>query len=63
MNGVVKWFNTVEKYGFIGSNDGDIFVHISDIENETELNAGDKVEFEVAELIDGRKKAIKVRLI
>lgn len=53
MTGTVKFFNESKGYGFITNDDTgrDIFVHVTAL-NGTELNEGDKVEYEEAE---GRK--------
>lgn len=50
MTGTVKWFNTNKGFGFISAKDnGDIFVHYSDIESEgfKNLSEGQLVEFSV----------------
>lgn len=51
--GTVKWFNTTKGYGFIQPDQGgpDVFVHISAVERSgmTQLNEGQKVNFEVAQ--------------
>lgn len=46
--GVVKWFNAVKGYGFIGQEDGDdIFVYYADIRMEgfRKLSENQRVEF------------------
>jgi CspA family cold shock protein len=48
--GVVKWFNAVKGYGFLGRPHGpDVFVHFSNIDMEgyKQLSEGDEVEFDV----------------
>lgn len=48
--GIVKWFNVVKGYGFIGRREGeDVFVHFSAIEMDgfRKLKEGQRVEFEV----------------
>lgn len=49
-DGVVKWFNVVKGYGFIGQPEGeDVFVHFSAIQMNgfRKLKEGQKVEFEL----------------
>jgi CspA family cold shock protein len=50
-NGIVKWFNSEKRYGFIANDDGgdDIFVHFSAIQDGSQksLNEGDKVSFDI----------------
>ncbi len=63
--GVVKFFNAEKGYGFISQESGDdVFVHYSNIEGKgyRSLEAGQKVEFEVA---PGRKgdEAQNVRVV
>ena len=47
MNGIVKWYNTKQGYGFIGGEDGiDAFIHKSNLPFWTIfLKAGDKVRY------------------
>ena len=63
MQGTVKFFNAGKGFGFITPDDGskDVFVHASDI-GGTQLNDGDKVEFEV---VSGQKgpQASNVKVI
>lgn len=75
MNGRVKWFSRIRRFGFINSPDLpglDIFVHGSDITRAAVLGSdnlyeGERVEFEAVDnVIDGRykgQKAINVRVI
>jgi len=46
--GKVKWFNASKGFGFIATEDKDIFVHISAVEAAGlhSLNEGDSVMFE-----------------
>ena len=46
--GKVKWFNTQKGFGFIASEDKDVFVHISAVEAAglRQLNEGETVMFE-----------------
>jgi cold shock CspA family protein len=73
--GVVKWFNAVKGFGFIGrcantsnwplDGDKDIFVHYSGIANSgyKKLNQHDVVEFSVEDGNDNRLQAIQVKLV
>ena len=50
MKGTIKWYNAGKGYGFIqGEDEKDVFVHRSAIPNGTDLNEGDKVEYEIEE--------------
>jgi len=56
LKGTVKWFNNQKGYGFIspaegGSDDKDLFVHMSSIQMEgfKTLKDGQEVEYEVGE--------------
>ena len=59
--GKVKWFNATKGFGFIATEDKDIFVHISAVEAAglRSLNEGDTVEFETQ---DGPKGPSAVNL-
>ncbi len=48
--GIVKFFNANKGFGFITPDNGskDVFVHANDT-GGTQLNEGDKVEFEVTQ--------------
>ena len=50
--GTVKFFNDKKGFGFITTNDGDVFVHASNIVGDVVLSEGQSVEFEVG---PGRK--------
>ncbi|MDX1759143.1 MAG: cold shock domain-containing protein [Arenibacter algicola] len=60
MTGTVKFFNESKGYGFITNDDTgkDIFVHATAL-NGTELNEGDKVEYQEEE---GRKGIVAARV-
>jgi CspA family cold shock protein len=63
--GTVKFFNSMKGFGFISRDDGeaDAFVHISAVERSglSELNEGDKLEFELE--VDRRGKYSAVNLV
>jgi CspA family cold shock protein len=50
--GNVKFFNDKKGFGFIATEDGDVFVHASNIVGDATLSEGQSVEFEVG---PGRK--------
>ncbi len=65
--GTVKWFNPAKGYGFIGPDDGSVyvFVHISAVE-EAGLNIlqeGQKVEYEVVSKPNGKTAAGNLKLV
>ncbi len=59
--GQVKWFNATKGFGFIATENKDIFVHISAVEAAGlhSLNEGDTVQFEIQ---DGPKGPSAVNL-
>jgi cold shock protein len=63
--GTVKFFNAMKGFGFVQRDDGqpDAFVHISAVERAgmTNLNEGDRLEFEIE--IDRRGKYAAVNLV
>lgn len=62
--GVCKWFNSEKGYGFISCDDGsdDVFVHQSEIHAQgfRNLEEGEKVEFDVEDQGNGKKRAKNV---
>ena len=64
MKGTVKWYDRVKGYGFLQTEDDkDIFIHRSGLEvPNTELEAGQEVEFEVEQREKG-PVAIKVKRV
>ncbi len=60
MNGTVKFFNESKGYGFITNDETgkDIFVHATAL-NGTQLNEGDRVEYEEEE---GRKGIVAAQV-
>lgn len=64
--GTVRWFNRQKGFGFIAPDFGprDVFVHVSAIVEAADLmlKPGDRVEFELVQLGDGRLSAQRVRL-
>ena len=64
--GEVKWFNRKKGFGFIRPDLGpcDVFVHISAVQRAglEALDDGQRVEFELTQLGDGRVTAMGLRL-
>jgi len=65
--GEVKWFNRKKGFGFIRPDVGtrDVFVHVSALHqsNISSLEDGQRVEFELTQLADGRTSAMGIRII
>ncbi len=63
--GEVKWFNRKKGFGFIKPDLGprDVFVHISAVQRSgmDPLEDGQRVEFELTQLSDGRIAALGLR--
>lgn len=59
--GTVKFFDEVKGFGFITPDEGgnDLFVHMTGVQPGSNLQDGDKVEFEVGE---GRKGPCAVQV-
>ena len=62
MEGVVKWFDVKKGFGFIECQGKDYFVHISEVEENSKIEKGDKVFFEAKENPKGIK-AVKIRKV
>lgn len=65
--GEVKWFNRKKGFGFIRPDVGtrDVFVHVSALQQSRVdcLEDGQRVEFELTQLHDGRTAAMAIRLV
>jgi cold shock CspA family protein len=65
--GAVKWFNRAKGFGFIAPDIGprDVFVHISAVHRSgiDQLTEGQRVEFELTQMHDGRLTAMGLRLM
>ena len=62
--GTVKWFNVKKGFGFIlDEQEGDVFVHFSQIEGEgnRQLKEGELVEYEIVKGEKGPKAARVIR--
>jgi cold shock protein len=65
--GSVKWFNRKKGFGFIAPDFGarDVFVHVSALQAAglSALDEGQRLEFELTQLADGRLAALGLRLL
>lgn len=65
--GTVKWFNAGKGFGFIQADDGskDVFVHISAVEKAglSNLNEGQKIQYELFKGQDGKVSAQDLKSI
>lgn len=65
--GTVKWFNRAKGFGFIAPDIGprDVFVHISAVHRSgiEQLSEGERVEFELTQIQDGRLTAMGLRRV
>jgi len=63
MKGTVKFFNSVKGFGFVKAEDEeDIFFHKSALDENTNIDEGDSVTFDVEEG-DRGKKAVNVKKV
>lgn len=63
-SGVVRWFNNVRGYGFLGRDGGpDVFVHYSCIDGDgyRTLREGEPVEYNIIRGLNGKPQADHVR--
>ena len=59
VTGKVKWFSDAKGYGFIQTDEGDVFVHFSSIEADgfRSLSQGQDVELEITQSPKGPQAA------
>ena len=59
VTGKVKWFSDAKGYGFIQTDEGDVFVHFSSIEADgfRSLSEGQEVELEITQSPKGPQAA------
>jgi len=63
MTGTIKFYKPHAGFGFIRTDDGDIFFHLSNVVGRTHLYAGDMVEFQIEHDERDRSRAVSVRRI
>ena len=62
MEGTIKFFNSTRGYGFITNDEGDkdTYVNVADVQDNVELNEGDRVSYDVEQEDRGpRAKNVK----
>ncbi len=64
MKGIIKWFHPLKGFGFIDTDKGDLFFHISELEGyqNAQVSIGEEVEFEIGKSDKG-DKAVKIKKI
>lgn len=66
-SGEVRWYNRAKGFGFIRPDTGprDVFVHVTAVRRAgiEALDEGQRVEFELTQLHDGRLAALGLRLL
>lgn len=63
MVGKVKNYNTDKGFGFLQTDDGDLFFHISQVVDRGEVQVGERFEFQLGEGRDGRPAAVNLRVV
>ena len=62
--GIVKWYNTTKRFGFIQPDDGgrDVFVHVSALESAgmSSLQEGQRLSYDLAEN-NGKTSAVNLK--
>jgi len=64
LKGKVKWFHPVKGYGFLETENDDLFFHISEMEGykSFRVKIGEEVEFEIGKSEKGNK-AVNIKKI